>query len=187
MKEHKKLRISKENIKDELNRVSIATEKKNIITSNFLIIIVVTAIAIIISSFFISVLQVTGNSMYPSLNQGDIVILLNSKKLSRGNIVAFYYQNKVLIKRVIGLPGDEINIDSKGNIFVNNEKIDEPYIQSKDLGKSDIEYPYQVPEESYFVIGDERETSIDSRNKEIGCIEKDKMIGKFWVKIWSNK
>lgn len=122
--------------------------------------------------------------MEPTLNNGEIVVLLKTNKLQRGDLCGFSYSNKILIKRVIGLPGDTIIIDEAGTVFVNGEELDEPYVSDQSLGECDIEFPYEVPEGTYFLMGDHRETSIDSRNTVIGCIEKDQIVGKLFLRIW---
>ena len=130
------------------------------------------------------VLQIAGTSMEPSLNEGNIVLLLKTKKMKTGDLCAFYYSNKILIKRVIATPGDYIWIKTDGTVVLNGEELDEPYISEKALGECDVEFPYQVPENNYFVMGDHRETSIDSRSSVIGCIAQDQLLGKIFCKIW---
>ena len=146
--------------------------------------IVVAAIAALIATLILPVLQIAGTSMEPSLNDGDIVMLVNTDNLESGNLCAFYYSNKILIKRVIATPGDYIWIESDGTVYLNGEPLDEPYVSEKALGECDVEFPYQVPENSYFVMGDKRETSIDSRSSVIGCIAEDQIIGKIFCRIW---
>lgn len=122
--------------------------------------------------------------MEPTLTNGDIVLLTKSIKFDRGELCGFTWNNKLLIKRVIGLPGDWIEIASDGTVYVNGEVLDEPYVQNLALGECDLEFPYQVPPEQYFVMGDMRESSIDSRNTLIGCISKDQIVGKVFFRIW---
>ncbi|MCD7816829.1 MAG: signal peptidase I, partial [Bacteroides sp.] len=130
------------------------------------------------------VLQVSGDSMEPTLSNGDIIVLLSGSSFETGDLVGFYYQNKLLLKRVIGGPGDVIDIDEEGNVTVNGELLDEPYVTNKALGECDITLPYQVPESRYFVMGDNRTTSIDSRSSAIGCIEIDQIVGKVMLRVW---
>ncbi len=125
--------------------------------------------------------------MEPTLNNGEIVVLFKTTKLERGDLCGFSYSNKILIKRVIGLPGDYIVIDEEGTVYVNNIKIDEPYISEKGLGECDIEFPYEVPQNEFFLMGDHRNTSIDSRSTVIGCIPQDQIIGKIFLKVWPVK
>lgn len=149
--------------------------------------IVVASVAVLISTLFVSILQVSGTSMEPNLNDGDLIVVSKSSKFETGDLIGFYYQNKVLLKRVIGLPGDYINIDEDGNVFVNGEALDEPYLIEPGLGISDIKYPYQVPDKRIFVLGDNRVTSIDSRSKQVGAIENEQVVGKVLLKIWPFK
>lgn len=146
--------------------------------------VVVAAAAVLVATLFFPVLQISGSSMEPTLSDEDIVVLLKGGNFEAGELVAFYYQNKLLLKRVIAGPGDIVNIDSEGNVYVNDELLDEPYVTEKALGEGDRDYPYQVPDERYFVMGDNRATSIDSRSSAIGCIETDQIVGKVILRIW---
>ena len=148
---------------------------------------VVAAIAVLISTLILPVLQIEGTSMKPTLSNGDIVLLAKTTNFERGELCAFTWNNKLLLKRVIGLPGDWIEIDTDGTIYLNGDKLDEPYVQQKALGECDLEFPFQVPQEQYFVIGDMRESSIDSRNTIIGCIPKEQIVGKVFFRIWPFK
>ena len=145
---------------------------------------IVAAIAVLIATLILPVLQIEGTSMEPTLSNGDIVLLTKTTRFSRGDLCGFTWNNKLLIKRVIGLPGDWIEIDTDGTIYLNGEKLDEPYVQQRALGECDLEFPYQVPQEQYFVVGDMRESSIDSRNTLIGCIPKDQIVGKVFFRVW---
>lgn len=171
-------------IEDEISRLKNKRDYIHILFNTIASLIVVAAMAVLISSFLLPVLRVTGTSMTPTLSNGTVVVCKRTTKLDRGDIVAFYYNNKVLLKRVIGLPGDYIDIKSDGTVLVNNEEIDEPYIDKKALGENDLEYPYQVPEDRFFVMGDHRSTSVDSRSKSIGCISEESVLGKVKVAIW---
>ena len=171
-------------IEDEISRLRNKRDYIHILFNTVASLIVVAAMAVLISSFLLPVLRVTGTSMTPTLSNGTVVVCKRTTKLKRGDIVAFYYNNKVLLKRVIGLPGDYIEIKSDGTVLVNNEEIDEPYIDKKALGENDLEYPYQVPEDRYFVMGDHRSTSVDSRSKSIGCISEESVLGKVKMAIW---
>ena len=155
-----------------------------LLKSSFYALIVVAAIAALIATLFMPVLQIAGTSMEPSLKDGEIVILAKTDNLESGDLCAFYYSNKVLIKRIIGVPGDYVWIDKAGTVYVNNQELVEPYVSEKSLGECDIEFPYQVPENYYFVLGDHRATSIDSRSSVIGGIAEDQIIGKILVKFW---
>jgi signal peptidase I len=122
--------------------------------------------------------------MSPSLNEGDIVVSLKGNDFKTGDVVAFYYNNKILVKRVMALAGDWINIDENGVVYVNNEEIDEPYISEKALGECNIKLPYQVPESRIFVMGDNRATSVDSRNTSVGCVAEEQIVGKIRFRVW---
>ena len=148
---------------------------------------IVAAVAVLIATLILPVLQIEGTSMEPTLSNGDIVLLAKTPRFERGALCGFTWNNKLLIKRVIGLPGDWIEIDTDGNIYINGEKLDEPYVQQKALGECDLEFPFQVPQEQYFVVGDMRENSIDSRNSLIGCIPKDQIVGKVFFRVWPFK
>ena len=142
------------------------------------------AVAALIATLVLPVLQIEGTSMEPSLHNGDIVLLMKTTRFDRGEFCGFTWNNKLLIKRVIGLPGDWIEIDTDGTIYLNGEKLDEPYVEQKAFGECDLEFPFQVPPEQYFVVGDMRENSIDSRNTLIGCISKDQIVGKVFFRVW---
>lgn len=174
-----------EELKKELNRVNNKREYKTTFRNTIFILIVVAAFAVLVSSFFITVLKVTGDSMTPTFETGQIVIAQNSSTFETGDVIAFYYNNKVLIKRVIGSPGDWINIDSGGNVTVNGVLIDEPYVDQLSYGdNTDITFPYQVPENRYFVLGDHRSTSIDSRSTTVGCVTQEQVIGKIVFRVY---
>ena len=145
---------------------------------------IVAAVAVLIATLVLPVLQIEGTSMEPTLHNGDIVLLMKTNRFDRGDLCGFTWNNKLLIKRVIGVPGDWIEIDTDGTVYLNGDKLDEPYVEQKALGECDLEFPYQVPQEQYFVIGDMRESSIDSRNTVIGCIPKDQIVGKVFFRVW---
>lgn len=172
--------ILQSELKKEINKRRF----KRLLRSTTNALIVVAAVAALIATLFLPVLQIAGTSMEPSLNDGDIVVLIKTNKLETGDLCAFYYSNKILIKRIIATPGDYLWINPDGTVFLNGEELDEPYVKEKALGECDIEFPYQVPENAYFMMGDHRETSIDSRSSTIGCITEDQMIGKIICKFW---
>ena len=148
---------------------------------------IVAAVAVLIATLVLPVLQIEGTSMEPTLSNGDIVLVMKTTRFERGDLCGFTWNNKLLIKRVIGLPGDWIEIDTDGTVYLNGDKLIEPYVETKGLGECDLEFPFQVPPEQYFVIGDMRESSIDSRNTVIGCISKDQIVGKVFFRIWPFK
>ncbi len=148
------------------------------------VLIVIAAIAVLISTLFLPVIQVTGQSMEPTLFENDVLLLVQSKHFDRGDVCCFSWQNKLLLKRVIGLPGDVIRMDKDGNVFVNDQLQDEPYLSAKKLGECDIKFPFYVPEGQYFVLGDHRESSVDSRSSVIGCVDQDQMVGREVFRLW---
>ena len=145
---------------------------------------IVAAVAVLVATLILPVLQIEGASMEPTLLNGDIVLLAKTTRFSHGDLCGFTWNNKLLVKRVIGAPGDWIEIDTDGNVYRNGEKVEEPYVQVHALGECDLEFPFQVPQEQYFVMGDMRASSIDSRNTLIGCIPKDQIVGKVFFRIW---
>jgi len=171
-------------ISDELRRERNRIRYKRVIKNTVYALVIVAAVAVLIATLVLPVLQISGSSMEPTLNNGEIVVLVKVPEMKRGDLCAFSYSNKILIKRVIGLPGDEIVMDAEGNVAVNGEVLSEPYITDKGLGECDIEFPYTVPEGEYFLLGDHRTTSIDSRNTVIGCIEREQIVGKLFFRIW---
>ncbi len=175
---------SAELIQTELKRERNRIRYRKIVKNTVYALTIVAAIAVLIATLVLPVLQISGTSMEPTLNNGEIVVLIKSTNLQQGDLCGFSYSNKILIKRVIGLPGDVIVIDDEGNVEVNGERLDEPYISEKGLGECDIEFPFTVPENEFFLMGDHRETSIDSRSTVIGCVEREQIIGKLFFKIW---
>lgn len=148
---------------------------------------IVAAVAVLIATLVLPVLQIEGTSMEPTLSNGDIVLLTKNTRFERGELCGFTWNNKLLIKRVIGLPGEWIEMDADGVVYINGEKLDEPYVQTFAKGECDLEFPFQVPPEQYFVMGDMRKSSIDSRNTLVGCIEKDQIVGKVFFRVWPFK
>lgn len=168
----------------ELKREKYRLRYWKVLRSTIYTLIVVAAIAALVATLWMPVLRIYGSSMTPTLEEGDVVVSVKAKEFEQGDIIAFYYNNKILVKRVIGNPGDWIDISEAGDVYVNGERIDEPYLQDKALGECDIEMPYQVPESRVFVMGDHRSTSVDSRSSTVGCIAEEQIVGKLMVCIW---
>lgn len=146
--------------------------------------VVVAAAAVLLATILLPVLQVSGDSMNPTLQSGDVLLLLKTDDMKTGDLCGFYWQNKLLLKRIIGGPGDVISIDRSGVVTVNGEALEEPYVDELALGECDLKFPYQVPENRYFVMGDHRSTSIDSRSTVIGCVDKSQIVGKVFLRVW---
>ena len=190
MKQKVKREVSLPSIKQvETERKRYRRQKayNKALSGTIYVLTIVAAVAVLISTLILPVLQIEGTSMEPTLHNGDIVLLAKTTNFDHGDLCGFAWNNKLLIKRVIGLPGDWVEIDTDGTLYLNGDRIEEPYIEHKALGECDLEFPFQVPQEQYFVIGDMRESSIDSRNTVIGCIPKDQIIGKVFFRIWPFK
>ena len=178
---------SAEQIQVELKREKKNMRYRRVIKNTLHVMIIVAAVAVLIVTLLTPVLQIAGTSMEPTLNNKDIVVLVKTKKLDRGDLCGFAYSNKILIKRVIGVPGDVIDINPDGTVLLNGEELAESYVTEKGRGECDIELPYLVPEEKYFLMGDHRQTSIDSRSSVIGCVSNEQIVGKLFIKIWPLK
>ena len=154
------------------------------IRSTFLSLVVVAAVAVLVAVLLLPILRIYGKSMNGTLDSGDIVVSVKSSGFETGDVIAFYYNNNILVKRVIANPGDWVDMDKEGSVYVNNVLLDEPYLDDKSYGETNIELPYQVPEGKIFVMGDNRSVSIDSRNTSIGCISEEQIVGKIVFRIW---
>ncbi|MHC3711738.1 signal peptidase I [Streptococcus suis] len=154
------------------------------IRSTVFMLVVVAAVAVLIAVLFLPILRIYGNSMKGTLNSGDIVVSVKSNDFESSDVVAFYYNNNILVKHVIAEAGDWVDMDKQGNVYVNNQRLDEPYLANRDYSHTDIEFPYQVPENRIFVMGDNRKESIDSRNNAIGTVSNEQIVGKLVFKIW---
>lgn len=168
----------------EMKRLRYRKDFAKMLRSTVSSLLVVAAIAVLISMLFLPVLRVTGTSMTPTLQENEFVICSEWSNFDCGDIIAFHFNNKILLKRVIGTAGDWIEITEDGTVYVNGEAIEEPYIDRKSLGQCDMEFPYQVPENRVFVMGDHRETSVDSRVSTVGCIADEYIIGKVFLRVW---
>ncbi len=148
------------------------------------VLVVVAATAVLISNLLLPILRIYGSSMTPTLVNGNIVAAVRNGTYQRGDIIAFYYNNKILVKRVIGMPGEWVDMDDSGNVTIDGEPLEEPYLTEKALGECDIELPYQVPEGRYFVMGDHRSVSSDSRSSQVGCVSEEQIVGKLLFRLW---
>lgn len=175
---------SAKQIETEILRERYNRKYKQVLKSTVYSLIVVAAVAVLIATLAFPVLQISGSSMEPTLNDEEIVVLLKTTNMKKGELCCFSYQNKLLIKRVIGQPGDRIDIDENGNVYVNNEYLNETYVTDKALGECDITFPCYVTDNHYFVLGDHRSTSIDSRSSVIGLVSEEYIVGKIFFRIW---
>ncbi len=173
-----------EQIEQERNRLRYQSRYKKTLKSTIAVLIVVAALAVLVATLWMPVLRIYGTSMVPTLENDQIVLSVKSSDFEPGDIVAFYQGNKLLIKRYIAGPGDWVDIDADGNVSVNGEVLDEPYIAEKAYGETNIELPYQVPDKRYFVMGDNRDVSVDSRNTSVGCVSDEQVVGKVVFRIW---
>lgn len=171
-------------IQQERKRIRRKTYYRQALRSTVSVLVVVAAVAVLITTLFLPILQISGDSMYPTLAHNEIVVLLKTRDYQRGDLIGFYYQGKILLKRVIALPEDEVVIDSDGNVYVNAQLLEEPYVTDKSLGDCDLEFPYKVPGTGYFVMGDRRSNSVDSRNSMVGIVSQDDIIGKVFLRVW---
>ncbi len=175
---------SREQLVNELARVRQNKRFSSTVRSTIYILVIVAAAAVLIATLVLPIFQIYGSSMAPTLEEGDIVAAVKNLEFQRKDLVAFYYNNKILVKRVIANSGEWVDIDEEGNVYVNGELLDEPYLIDRAYGDCDIELPYQVPEGRIFVMGDHRSVSVDSRNSQIGCISDEQIAGRLILRVW---
>ena len=171
-------------LENELERVRYNRRYGSTLRSTIYALITVAAVAVLVSMLLLPVLQIYGSSMTPTVTDGDVVIAVKNSKFETGDVIAFYYNNKILVKRVIAQAGDWVDLSESGIVYVNNEELDEPYLNEKAFGETNIKLPYQVPEGKIFVMGDHRSVSIDSRNTSVGCVSQEQIVGKVLIRIW---
>ena len=173
-----------EQLEHELRRERHKRSYRSTLLSTISALVIVAAIAVLVSMLALPVLQVVGESMTPSLFEGEIVVAPRGTAFQKGDVIAFYFNNKILVKRVIANAGEWVNIDADGNVFINDVPLDEPYISEKALGDCNITLPYQVPDGKIFVMGDHRATSSDSRNTAVGCVAQEQVVGRVVLRVW---
>lgn len=173
-----------EQLEAELRREKYKSRYRNVLRSTIFTLVTVAAAAVLVATLLTPVLQITGESMTPTLCSGEIVVSLKGSGYETGDVIAFYYDNKILVKRVIAQAGQWVDIDEDGNVYVDGELIEEPYLQERAFGECNIELPYQVPATKIFVMGDHRSVSLDSRNTAVGCVGEDQIVGRLLLRVW---
>lgn len=171
-------------LEKELRRERYKYRYASVLRSTVNALIVVAAFALLVATLWMPVLQIYGGSMTPTLTEGEIVVCVRDFDFQRGDLIAFYVGNNLLVKRVIGEPGDQISITEDGTVYINDKALDEPYTSEKSLGQCDLEFPFYVPKEQYFLIGDHRKTSVDSRASIVGCVAEEQIVGRIVFRLW---
>lgn len=185
MKRKKELELpTLDQLEAEVGRLRYRSSYGSVLRSTVYSLIVVAAVAVLVATIWMPVLQIYGASMTPTMNEGDIVVSVKGSRFEQGDLVAFYLGNKILVKRCIAGPGQWVDLDEDGNVYVDGELLAEPYLEEKSFGGCNIELPYQVPENRYFCMGDHRATSVDSRHTEIGCVSEEQIVGRIVFRVW---
>ena len=175
---------SPEQLEQELKRVRYQRRYRTVLRSTIYSLITVAAVAVLVATVLLPVLQIYGSSMAPTLSDGQIVVCVKTTDVEPGDVIALYHTNKILLRRVIAGPGDWVNMDEAGNVYVNGNLLEEPYLTEKDRGQTNIEFPAEVPTGAWFILGDYRAAAVDSRNTAVGCITEDQIIGKVFFRVW---
>ena len=173
-----------EEIRKAYEQVSYTRRLRRSVVSTVNILIVVAAVAVIVATLLLPVLRIYGDSMRDTLDNGDLVVSVKGASFETGDVIAFYYNNNILVKRVIAGPGQWVDIDTDGNVYVDQQAVEEPYLKEKAYGEPDIMFPCQVPDDRVFVLGDNRAVSVDSRNTSVGCVSSEQIVGKIVLRIW---
>ena len=171
-------------LRAELRRERYKIRYASVLRSTLNTLVVVAAFSILVATLWMPVLQIYGSSMFPTLEEGQIVVSLKGSDFQQGDLVAFYLGNKLLVKRLIAGPADIVSIEEDGTVFVNGEELEEPYLTKKALGECDLEFPYQIPDSRYFLLGDHRDISVDSRSSTVGCVSQEQIVGKIVFCVW---
>lgn len=171
-------------IEAELKRMRFKSDYRTALRGTLYALITVAAISVLVATLLLPVLRIYGSSMTPTMYDGNIVVSLKGSEFTQGEVVAFYYNNKILVKRVIAGAGDWVDMDEDGSVYVNGELLDEPYLEEKAVGECDVTFPYQVPDGRWFVMGDHRSVSVDSRSSTVGCVAQEQIVGKLVYRIW---
>ena len=175
---------STDTIRQELDRYTYRRNFMRTLRNTIFTLVVVAATTILVAVLLMPILRIYGTSMNGTVNNGDLVVSIKRADFKTGDVIAFYYNNNILVKRVIAKSGDWVDIDEEGNVYVNQKLLNEPYLSSKALGETNIELPYQVPESKVFVMGDNRSVSVDSRNTAVGCVAEEQIVGKVVYRLW---